>query len=518
MQLTLKRTRKWTDRYALVVLSALLPIVLGVFIIVWQASRSLESEASDTAKEAVRQFDLMLDNAKLAADVVSPLAGQPCEQVELDLREQVTRRPFVRSVNLVWNNQIYCTSLFGNFKEPVNAADYNNGVLWLMPGNAVTPDQPLLVYRRQQDQAGAIVSLYGLHLINVLSLINPYTQMMFQVGNNSIDRYAVVRNTPSAPYPVASVSVSSAQYPYRVMAGFSEGTLWRFIKARYLGLLALFVFLGCVSGATVLWLQKRMSLSSPTHELQRGLEAEEFIPYFQPVVRSDTQQWAGAEVLMRWQHPTEGLVRPDLFIPLAEHSGLIVPMTRSLFRQTAQLLAPHANSMAPGFHLGFNISAHHCHSLELIDDCRALLQAFPPGRITLVLELTERELVIPSVITHQLFAELRAMGIMIALDDFGTGHSSLSYLHEFNVDYLKIDQSFVAMIGADALSSPILDSIIDLSAKLNLGLVAEGVETQEQSEYLALKGVKFLQGYLYARPLTADDFIKSLVEHCRVPV
>lgn len=125
---------------------------LGVFIIVWQASRSLESEARDTAKEAVRQFDLMLDNAKLAADVVSPLAGQPCEQVELDLREQVTRRPFVRSVNLVWNNQIYCTSLFGNFKEPVNAADYNNGVLWLMPGNAVTPDQPLLVYRREQGR------------------------------------------------------------------------------------------------------------------------------------------------------------------------------------------------------------------------------------------------------------------------------------------------------------------------------------------------------------------------------
>ncbi|MCU1727447.1 EAL domain-containing protein [Pseudomonas sp. 7P_10.2_Bac1] len=511
MLLTFKQTRKWTHRYALVVLSTLLPVVLGIGIIIWQSSRSLELEARATAEEAVRQFNLMLDNALLAADAVLPFAGQPCDQVELALREQVTRRPFVRSVNLVWNNEIYCTSLFGTFKEPVDAANYNQGVLWLMPGNPVTPDQPLLVYRQERDQAGAIVSLYGLHLINVLSLINPYTQLMFAVGNNSIDRYGVVHITPPAPYPVAPVTVPSMQYPYRVMAGFTEGTLWRFVQARYLGLLALFIFLGCVSGATVGWLQKRLSLSSPSSELQRALDAEEFIPYLQPVVRGNTKQWAGAEVLMRWQHPTEGLVRPDLFIPLAEHSGLIVPMTRSLMRKTARLLAPHANSMAPGFHLGFNISAHHCHSLELIEDCREFLQGFPAERIKLVLELTERELVVPSAVTHQLFAQLRAMGVMIALDDFGTGHSSLSYLREFNVDYLKIDQSFVAMIGADALSSPILDSIIDLSTKLNLGIVAEGVETQEQSDYLALKGVEFLQGYLYSRPLSPDDFITSVV-------
>ena len=100
---------------------------------------------------------------------------------------------------------------------------------------------------------------------------------------------------------------------------------------------------------------------------------------------------------------------------------------------------------------------------------------------------------------------------MIALDDFGTGHSSLSYLHEFNIDYLKIDKSFVAMIGVDALSRHILDSIIELSVKLDLGIVAEGIETEEQSEYLASKGVVFLQGYLFARPLPATDFIKTLV-------
>ena len=508
MPLTLKMSRKWTDRYALIVLSGLLPVVLGVLIIVWQANRSLKLEATQTAQEAVRQFDLMLDNAALAADVVLPLAGQDCAQVELALREQVTRRPFVRSVNLVWDNQIYCTSLFGNYKEAVNPANYAGGVLWLMPGTIVTPNDPVLVYRQARDKRGALISLYGFHLVNVLGLINHKTQLLISVGDAWIDRYGQVRTTQLPHLPVAQTAVASLEFPYRVIAGFNQGAVWRHVTVEYPGFLGLLIFLGAVSAATVHRLQQRSS--SPSSEMQRGLEAGEFIPYFQPVVRGDTKQWAGAEVLMRWQHPTEGLVRPDLFIPFAEHSGLIVPMTRSLMEQTSRLLAPHSSNMGPGFHIAFNIAAHHCHNLELVDDCRRFLEAFAPGHINLVLELTERELIVPTATTHELFSQLNTLGVMIAIDDFGTGHSSLSYLREFNVDYLKIDQSFVALIGVDALSRHILDSIIELSAKLDLGIVAEGVETQEQSEYLAAQGVDFLQGYLFARPMPPGEFIEAL--------
>ena len=508
MPLTLKMSRKWTDRYALIVLSGLLPVVLGVLIIVWQANRSLKLEATQTAQEAVRQFDLMLDNAALAADVVLPLAGQDCAQVELALREQVTRRPFVRSVNLVWDNQIYCTSLFGNYKEAVNPANYAGGVLWLMPGTIVTPNDPVLVYRQARDKRGALISLYGFHLVNVLGLINHKTQLLISVGDAWIDRYGQVRTTQLPHLPVAQTAVASLEFPYRVIAGFNQGAVWRHVTVEYPGFLGLLIFLGAVSAATVHRLQQRSS--SPSSEMQRGLEAGEFIPYFQPVVRGDTKQWAGAEVLMRWQHPTEGLVRPDLFIPFAEHSGLIVPMTRSLMEQTSRLLAPHSSNMGPGFHIAFNIAAHHCHNLELVEDCRRFLEAFAPGHINLVLELTERELIVPTATTHELFSRLHTLGVMIAIDDFGTGHSSLSYLREFNVDYLKIDQSFVALIGVDALSRHILDSIIELSAKLDLGIVAEGVETQEQSEYLAAQGVDFLQGYLFARPMPPGEFIEAL--------
>jgi EAL domain-containing protein (putative c-di-GMP-specific phosphodiesterase class I) len=216
---------------------------------------------------------------------------------------------------------------------------------------------------------------------------------------------------------------------------------------------------------------------------------------------------------MRWNHPKEGLVRPDLFIPFAEYSGLIVPMTRSLMQQTAALLAPLSSSFEEPFHIGINITASHCKDLVLVEECRQFIEAFAPGSISLVLELTERELIEPTAMTHQLFKQLHELGVMIAIDDFGTGHSSLGYLRQFNVDFLKIDQSFVAMIGVDALSRHILDTIIELSAKLDLAIVAEGVETAEQSEYLTAHGVNFLQGYLFGRPMPAAQFINALSHH-----
>lgn len=242
------------------------------------------------------------------------------------------------------------------------------------------------------------------------------------------------------------------------------------------------------------------------------MNANEFVPYFQPVVRGAPHQWSGCEVLMRWKHPKEGLVRPDLFIPLAEDSGLIVPMTRTLMHQVAAQLARHADLLPASFHIGINITAHHCRDLALVEDCREFLSAFAQGQVILVLELTERELIEPTNITFQLFEALHDMGVLIAIDDFGTGHSSLAYLRNFNVDYLKIDQSYVAMIGADALSSHILDSIIELSGKLKLGIVAEGVETTEQCEYLTAHGVDLLQGYLFGRPMPGQEFIKCLNE------
>ncbi|MCU1752358.1 EAL domain-containing protein [Pseudomonas sp. 6D_7.1_Bac1] len=511
MPLTVKARRTPLTRNLITLLIGLVPVLLGFVILHMEAERVLEQSTQQTAEEAVRQFDLMLDNTAMAAQELLPLAGQPCADVELALREQVTRRPFVRSTNLVWDNNIYCSSLFGDYKAEVDPGEYTQGKLWLMNGNPVTPNTALLVYRLSEGKQGALTSLDGYHLGNILRLIGRKTLLLLQVGPHWMSADGQVHEGALPVLPVARSNLESSRYAFEVEAGFPEGEVWRYMKSEYPPLFSLLIFFGAIAGTIGHWLQKRAS--SPSHELQRALEAGEFIPYFQPVVYGDTKRWAGIEVLMRWKHPKEGLVRPDLFIPFAEHCGLIVPMTRSLMRQTAALLAPHAPSFQERFHIGINITASHCNDLELVNDCREFLAAFPPGKVALILELTERELIEPNAITLQLFEQLHELGVMIAIDDFGTGHSSLGYLRQFNVDFLKIDQSFVAMIGVDALSRHILDSIIELSAKLDLGIVAEGVETIEQSDYLAAHGVNFLQGYLFGRPMPGADFITALNSH-----
>ncbi|MDD0974198.1 EAL domain-containing protein [Pseudomonas fontis] len=508
MPFTIKRTGRSPFRALLPWLVGVMPILFGVLIMHWQAQRELQYRAQSTAEQAVEHLDWIVSNLSGAATSLLPLAGNPCAEVQLALREVVTRTSFVRSTNLFHAGNLYCSSLFGDYSEPVNATDYVDGTLWLMDGNSVTPGHALLVYRVSNGEDGAISTADGDHLITALRLIGPGVGLRMQVGPRWIGEDGKVHSEAMQAYAESHEVATSKRFPYSIHSGFEAGESWRLMGSEYPALYGLMVFLGVAAGTACRWQLRRAS--SPRAELQRAIEADEFVPFYQPVVRGGEFRWAGAEVLMRWQHPREGLVRPDLFIPYAEHSGQIVPMTRRLMQRVAADLAPHADKFEDGFHIGINITADHCQDLSLYEECRRFLAAFPPGRVLLTLELTERKLIEASATTTELFDKLHELGVMIAIDDFGTGQSSLSYLRQFKVDYLKIDQSFVAMIGVDALSLHILDSIITLSGKLGLGMVAEGVETVGQRDYLAERQVDFQQGYLFARPMPLDDFLSAI--------
>jgi len=182
MPLSAKRRRPLRIRILVTLLCGLLPVILGFAILYMQAGRALEQSTRVTADEAVRQFELMLDNTAQSASELLPLAGKNCDDVILALREQVTRRPFVRSASLVWDDNLYCTSLFGNTQQKVDAANYVQGKLRLMNGNPVTPDTALLVYRLNEGKQGAMTTLDGYHLTNVLRLIGRKTILLLQVG------------------------------------------------------------------------------------------------------------------------------------------------------------------------------------------------------------------------------------------------------------------------------------------------------------------------------------------------
>ncbi|MGP3591247.1 EAL domain-containing protein [Vagococcus sp. WN89Y] len=248
---------------------------------------------------------------------------------------------------------------------------------------------------------------------------------------------------------------------------------------------------------------------SPLEALKTAIARGEFEPWFQPVVSSDTRECCGCEVLMRWRHPLMGIIPPEQFIPLAESSGLIVPMTQSLLTQVQTILSPLGNQLPDNFHVGVNISPEHITQPHFVDECLSFVAAFPPQKIKLVLELTERD---KMPMREEIKARLKTLkkeGILFALDDFGTGYATHSYLQYFPVDFIKIDKSFVQMLDVDEISGHIVENVVDLAIKLNISVVAEGVENEQQAAFLVKKGVEFLQGFLFSAPLTKELFIKN---------
>ncbi|MFM7969404.1 EAL domain-containing protein [Aeromonas sp. A-5] len=351
-----------------------------------------------------------------------------------------------------------------------------------------------------------LVGVDGYYLRNILDMLQPQLPPGLVVGKMLAGLAQVRSGLP--PDRRAIWRRPPAKYPFKVVTRVSvdeyRAHIWDYSKVGII----LYPLLSVLFGVGIFWLTGRST--SPTQELKRALDQQEFIPYLQPVVTGEDAHWSGCEVLMRWQHPRQGMISPDRFIPLAEDSGLIVPMTRLLMAQVREAFAPLADQLPRGFHFGFNISASHCKDLSLLDDCRDFIGAFRGNPIKLVLELTERELIVADETTDRLFAELHQLGVFIAIDDFGTGHSSLTYLQAFQVDFLKIDKSFVGMIGSDALSSHIVENVIDLATRLGLLLVAEGVENQVQADYLKERQVSFLQGYFYGRPMPMTAFASLL--------
>lgn len=241
------------------------------------------------------------------------------------------------------------------------------------------------------------------------------------------------------------------------------------------------------------------------HDLEKGLAQEQFMLHYQPIVEMATQRTVKAEALVRWTHPLHGMVSPAEFIPAAEESGLIVALGDWVFREAARQLGEWRHTLAPAFSLSVNVSPRQLHASEQhVQDWLDWLHelALPAGSLTL--EITEGVLLDADRATNAKMQELQAAGLQVSLDDFGTGYSSLSYLKRFTIDYLKIDRSFVNKLPDSDEDRVLCNAIIAMAHQLGIQVIAEGVETREQHDFLHQQGCDFGQGYWYARPMSAQ--------------
>jgi diguanylate cyclase (GGDEF)-like protein len=243
------------------------------------------------------------------------------------------------------------------------------------------------------------------------------------------------------------------------------------------------------------------------NDLRRALRENEFVLHYQPIVSLDTEQIVGFEALVRWQAPGIGLVYPDEFIPAAEETGLIVPLGMLVLRQACLTARAWQKEFNRGSALtvSINLSPRQFSQPNLVANVQTILEETKVDPALIKLELTESSTMAAPERALRVLSELKSLGLQLSMDDFGTGYSSLSYLHRFPIDILKIDRSFVSGLIDNPESRQIVTTILALAEGMSIEVVAEGIETREQSLELKRLGCRFGRGYLFAKPLPFAD-------------
>jgi len=247
------------------------------------------------------------------------------------------------------------------------------------------------------------------------------------------------------------------------------------------------------------------------NDLRKAIEQNQLELYFQPKINPLSGEIVGAEVLLRWKHPQRGMVSPMTFIPVAEESGFIIELGAWVLKRACEINREWQDKGMPIVPLAINLSAANFTHPNLLPDIRRTLEDLELSPNFLVIELTEGILMKDVQETVETLNALKRMGIYLSVDDFGTGYSSLSYLKRFPLDELKIDKGFVQDIINDPNDAAITAAIIGLAQNLKLNVVAEGVETTEQADFLLRRGCNTMQGYLFAKPMPQGDFENLLL-------
>lgn len=515
-----KRTTIW---FAVIggLLSIATPIVFSVYW-AWTYNLNNQVEFTDSiAKEVLRSSEKgMSQMDSIYTALANTGASDPCSPENIRLMGKINlKAEQVQAVGYVKDNVFLC-SAYGHhnvalglptFTTPLGTKVWASYELPFLPGTTflvLAPKAqgytvfllPETFLNAFTDNPQIAVGLYSLSAKKIIVGRGPFEpQWLERLGNAQqvqfIDKenFVVVRR--SAEYEFASFA---AQPIVRVNQGPYEAAL-------------ILVPFGVVAGSVLAFAVMQLARQQMTllAALKVALKRKEFILHYQPIVDLQTGKWVGAEALVRWYRPSGDIVPPDVFIKAAEEAGLIQVLTAQVMdlmgRDASQFFTHH-----PEFHIAINLSAADLESRETIERLKKLSRQTGARSGNLLVEATERGFMKTDLV-NDILREIRVMGIHVAIDDFGTGYSSLSYLEKIELDFLKIDKSFVDTMGRNSATSQVVPHIIEMAKSLKLTMIAEGVETEAQAQYLREHGVQLAQGWLFARPMPFAQLAAGLL-------
>ncbi|MCE0813954.1 cyclic di-GMP phosphodiesterase [Buttiauxella sp. S04-F03] len=485
--------------------------VLAALLIGGITSLTLHSkrEASyDTLTEDMREYlSTFFQDLQSTISGIQPLTLSDCHQVSGELTSRAAFNANVRAFVLVRNGNAYCSSATGSMLMEMRQLspdiDINKNIdLVIMLGTPMMPGKPTIAawFKNPVIEGRGVFATLNVNLTPYLLFTTRQSDMVSMAiiaGDKALTTISSnVMNAASLPKHPTRV-IAMEDFPIKIAL---YGKTWP-VEDIQISILTGLVF-GILGGALCAYFLTVRLRSGK--EILMGIKRGQFYVVYQPVVDAKELKMSGVEVLMRWNHPIAGPIPPDAFIAFAEAQQLIVPLTRHLFELIARDAKKLQHILPAGARLGVNLAPSHLHSPTFKEDIQAFAASLPLHHFQLIFEITERDMVKENEASC-LFTWMNEQGFQTAVDDFGTGHSALIYLERFKLDYLKIDRGFVNSIGLETVTSPVLDAVLTLARKLSMTTVAEGVETPEQAKWLIDRGVNYLQGYYFARPLTLEQ-------------
>ncbi|HZP20983.1 MAG TPA: EAL domain-containing protein [Bauldia sp.] len=492
------------------------PLVSAHLLIDYNTRVQAERDLSELAKVTIGRAELALDDGLRTLTDLSLLGVSKCEERAFDLMRRAVYAHFrVKEVGILGQKgQMICNHMGDAVSFSALSSSYTTR------NRNVSLE---LVDLGESDRVGVMLTWTygpegGLATVVPSEVVVPdlLPRMLHAAqGTMTMLDGAVVGRVPAetAPAPppsgelVAAVE-RSARYPIsmRIAAPLS------IFAAQNRNILVYVNVGGALLGILILALLLYVLRGPPSEiaELRRGVERHEFIPYYQPIIEIASGRLVGCEVLMRWRKPDGTVIPPSGFILHAEATGLIKPMTIDLMEQTRRDLED-TFGRHKDLKISFNLFHTHFVSLRTVRDVEALFGHSKISFQQLIFEITERQPLASVQRAQAIIRRIQALGARVALDDAGTGHAGLAYLQQLGVNIVKIDKLFIDSIGQPGSASPIVDSLIRLGHDLGMEVIAEGVETFDQLDYLRNAGADQAQGFLFSQPLPATAFI-DLVE------
>ncbi|MCC2095749.1 MAG: EAL domain-containing protein [Hyphomicrobiales bacterium] len=474
-------------------------------------------QIGELAEQMLRRSELGVDYAFIAlgkiAENATVTASTPCsETLKSTLRQSVFKHATIKDFRILdRNGKILCSA----FPETVASTSSH---IDLTPAVAAQNTGLRLMHLRMPDgDAMAVVWTIGSDR-KLMAIVNT-SALLFDILPPGIRDHSAAKITlngvapsvatfaPDGWNPAAgdldTFTAHSKRFPLNAVIRVQEPALaaWNHSPNHKLNILA--GLLGLIFGALVIKTVFREP--HPVDAIDKALAAHEFEPYFQPIFSLETGETVGCEMLARWVKPDGSIIPPYQFIPLAEQTGRIVPMTWQLVDLALIQMRPYLRKNK-SFYIAFNIGASQLLQPGFTDDLRRHVTGAKVGSRNIVIELTEREELLDLDKARELLSGLQERGYTIALDDAGTGHSGLSYVQKLGANVIKIDKLFVDSVVTERSARVLIELLVNLARELGMTTVAEGIETQEQADVLRALGVDRGQGYLVSPPVNGAKF------------